>query len=435
MNFDLNIDNYSKSDYLDIFNLDKLINPTPDIIETKYQDLLNNIHGENIPIDNKNDITSFLTRCKNNLIVILNKNKNDYKLIDSDFIPTLDHSDTFQNNSNFVIKKQENPDESHTNKINPLATIKRNQLLNINTKFRKNYYNTNASDFVIDLPEEYKNVTSLTLQGIQIPNSVYNFSSKLGTNEFTVELFDIDSNGVIDGSQQKKTIKIQNGIYTGFMLEDYLNTFVFNDVSLNRITTKFDEISRKFRFVRDYRKVENGGLPFNITTGITHAFNIDWRLSEDKTRPIQLNMGWILGYRQQYYKWNTDYTPNQKVSFDKHEGYNPEALYDTLGSTYFILSIDDFNKNYANTISSPFQESVFNDPNAIAKVANNPDLLNFENIGYESKRIYFGPVNIKKLHIKLLDDMGRVLDLNNRDFSFGIEIEQLYDVHANKNIH
>ena len=56
------IDNYSKSDYLDIFNLDKLINPTPDIIETKYKDLLNNIHGENMPIDNKNEITSFLTK-------------------------------------------------------------------------------------------------------------------------------------------------------------------------------------------------------------------------------------------------------------------------------------------------------------------------------------------------------------------------------------
>ena len=51
---------------------------------------------------------------------------------------------------------------------------------------------------------------------------------------------------------------------------------------------------------------------------------------------------------------------------------------------------------------------------------------------YESKRTYFGPVNIKKLHIKLLDELGRKVDLNNRDFSFGIEIEQLYDVHANK---
>ena len=126
MNFDLNIDNYSKSDYLDIFNLDKLINPSMDIIETRYQDLLNNIDGENMTIDNKNQIISFLTHCKNNLIVILNEDKNNYKLIDSDFIPTLDKSDTFQNNSNFIIKKQENANDSHTNKINPIARQKEN---------------------------------------------------------------------------------------------------------------------------------------------------------------------------------------------------------------------------------------------------------------------------------------------------------------------
>ena len=37
------------------------------------------------------------------------------------------------------------------------------------------------------------------------------------------------------------------------LLQDYLNTFVFNDVSLNRIGCKYDDISRKFRFFRDYR--------------------------------------------------------------------------------------------------------------------------------------------------------------------------------------
>ncbi len=51
---------------------------------------------------------------------------------------------------------------------------------------------------------------------------------------------------------------------------------------------------------------------------------------------------------------------------------------------------------------------------------------------YQSKRAYFGPVNIKKLHIKLLDELGRTVDLNNNDFSFSIQLEQLYDAHANK---
>ena len=32
-----------------------------------------------------------------------------------------------------------------------------------------------------------------------------------------------------------------------------------------------------------------------------------------------------------------------------------------------------------------------------------------------------------KLRVKLLDEFGRVVDLNNSDFSFILRIEQLYD--------
>ena len=213
------------------------------------------------------------------------------------------------------------------------------------------------------------------------------------------------------------------------MLEDYLNTYAFSDSSLNRIACKYDEITRKFRFFRDYRTNANGGLPYDAS--FNYCFNLDWRLNHDPSRPIQLNMGWILGYRQQYYSWGQDYTDSSGVSWEKQEGYNPEATYDNLGSRYFILCIDDFNKNYSNTLTSPFQESVYTDQNAIAKVPNNPNLINFDDIFYQSRRSYFGPVNIKRLHIKLMDEMGRIVDLNNNDFSFSIQIEQLYDSHAN----
>ena len=214
------------------------------------------------------------------------------------------------------------------------------------------------------------------------------------------------------------------------MLEDYLNTYVFADLSLNRIACSYDDITRKFRFFRDYRSIAQGGQP--QTTGVRHAFNLDFRLEDDPNRPIQLNMGWILGYRQQYYDWFTDYTDSSGVSFDKQEGFNPEAIYDTLGSKYYILSIDDFNKNYSNTLTSPFQESMFNDQNAIAKIPNSPNLQQLDDIFYQSRREYFGPVNIKKMRIRLLDELGRVVDLNNNDYSFSIVIEQLYDAHANK---
>ena len=143
-------------------------------------------------------------------------------------------------------------------------------------------------------------------------------------------------------------------------------------------------------------------------------------------------MGWILGYRQQYYNWENDYILPKHVTPMIQEGFNPEAVYDTAGSKYFILSIDDYNNNYSNTLTSPFQESVFNYQNAMAIVPNKPTLVNFDDIFYQSRRNYFGPVNIKKLKIKLLDELGRVVDLNNNDFSFSLQIDQLYDIHTNK---
>tara|TARA_B110000285_G_scaffold226991_1_gene287561 strand:- start:5241 stop:6551 length:1311 start_codon:yes stop_codon:yes gene_type:complete len=433
MNFDLDTNNYTKDDYMDIFNLDKSMNPSKEAVEKNYTNLLNNIKEENLDNDEKQKMKQFLVRCKNNLLTFLKEDTNKYKLIEGAFTPDLDPSETFQNNNKFVIKKNRNADEYHTNKINPIAKQTKTQLININTKFRKAYYDTVSTDFVIDLPEEFKNVLSLTIQSVQIPNSNYTFSSKLGTNEFTIELYDISVNGtIVAGTKEKKTIKITDGIYSGATLEDYLNTYVFNDLSLNRIACKYDTITRKFRFFRDVRDIVNGGQPVDISTNVSYAFNIDWRLSDEQTRPIQLNMGWILGYRQQYYSWDTDYTDSSKVSYNKQEGFMPEATYDTLGSKYYILSIDDFNKNYSNTLASPFQESMFNDQSAIAKIPNDPNLQQLDDIFYQSRREYFGPVNIQKMRIRLLDELGRIVDLNNNDYSFSIVIEQLYDAHANK---
>lgn len=427
MNFDLDTSNYSKEDYYDIFNLDKNITITKSILEEKHKNLLNNIENENMDEDKKKEIKQFLTECRGNLLKIIQKDIN-YKLIKTDFIEDMNQSVTF-NNSHHVIKK-DGRDEYHTNKINPLPKNTTSTLLNINTKFRKNFYETNATDFVLDLPEEFKNVVSITVVSVQIPNSNYTFCSSYGTNEFTVELFDLDSSGVVSGSPSTHVIKIKEGIYTGAILEEYLNTNVFSRGELARIGCKFDQISRKFRFFRDNRQSSDGGK--EDTLSITYCFNIDFRLSEDKNRPIQLNMGWILGYRQQYYSWDEDYITKKKVNFKLDQGYNPEAVYDNLGSRYFILCIDDFNKNYSNTLSSPFAESVFNNESAIAKVPNNPNSINFDDIFYQSRRNYFGPVNIKKLNIQLLDELGRVVDLNRNDFSFSIQIEKLYDMHLNK---
>ena len=43
-------------------------------------------------------------------------------------------------------------------------------------------------------------------------------------------------------------------------------------------------------------------------------------------------------------------------------------------------------------------------------------------------RKYNGPVNIRNLHIKILDNFGNIIDLNNMDFSFCITLTTIYDL-------
>jgi hypothetical protein len=43
-------------------------------------------------------------------------------------------------------------------------------------------------------------------------------------------------------------------------------------------------------------------------------------------------------------------------------------------------------------------------------------------------RQYFGPVDIQKINVQLLDEYGRILNLNNMDFSFCLSFQAVYDI-------
>ena len=82
----------------------------------------------------------------------------------------------------------------------------------------------------------------------------------------------------------------------------------------------------------------------------------------------------------------------------------PADRYDSPNSTDIIARIPisrDFN--------SSFQNIVYNNNNDDADI-----------------RTYFGPVNLSKFRIRLLNDKGLILNLNNMDWSFSILVTQLY---------
>ena len=105
--------------------------------------------------------------------------------------------------------------------------------------------------------------------------------------------------------------------------------------------------------------------------------------------------------------------------------FGGESMYDPLGNRYFLLSINDYQNHHNRNLISPMQKDTLTDGNILAKVygACGGDCC-YDN----EERIYFGPTNISRLNVRLLDEFGRVVDLNNGDYSFTLEVEILYDL-------
>ena len=74
--------------------------------------------------------------------------------------------------------------------------------------------------YIVDLPTEIKNVVSMRLASIEIPNAWYLFSTSKKNNYFNIE---INNNGTITNY----TITVPDGNYDNAMLEHYLNTTYF----------------------------------------------------------------------------------------------------------------------------------------------------------------------------------------------------------------
>ena len=170
-----------------------------------------------------------------------------------------------------------------------------------------------------------------------------------------------------------------------------------------------------------------------------NSFNYVIDISSDKKEPEILNnnlmqgLGWILGFRHAEYKIEK---PKESGELYHDISYSKviisEGIYDNWNPKNLFLIVDDFTNNSNNTIINTFSESI-GSSNILARLQTN---LIFDskneltvpnpNMSVFSRRTYNGPVDIKKMKFKLVDEFGRTVDLNNMDFSFAICILSLH---------
>jgi hypothetical protein len=132
---------------------------------------------------------------------------------------------------------------------------------------------------------------------------------------------------------------------------------------------------------------------------------------------LPLKLGWILGFRNGLYVNNQNYVS--------------EGLVDLSGPKYLYLVVDDFNNNVDDNFIVTYNSSFLNKSILTRiSISNNLFTVYSEN-NYDIvsvPRNYFGPVDIRNLNIQLLDEYGRVVDLNNMDFSFSLNLIIRYDI-------
>ena len=427
-NFDLNINNYRKEELEDIFELP--VNYDSLTLETRENKLRENIYSDPAIQENIRIKTiAFLKEAKEILLselktAVFNKFSaaNVYNLDNS-----LKTSRVIEENgSNFLIQKpntpfsQSFPSEFYPGTINPLKKRSLRQYLNIDTRFRDNYYSTSSTNFHLDLPIKFSDVTTMQLTAFEIPNSYYYVSDKLGNNFFTITIEDVGTSEVFF---------IPNGNYTSSGIVNYLNHYVssgtnggplggapyFEDLVFSEnIDTGTGSGGTGSGSEQMVIGIKSGATLFNFTLNFqANSFG-----EEDTSTPLPLKFGWLIGFRNGIYTGNSSYVS--------------EAVIDLKGFKYMFLVVDDYNNNVSNSFYSAFNSSILN-KNILARVS-------LQNVGYfdtasqnnlalvTTARQYFGPVDIQKIGIQLLDEYGRVIDLNNMDFSFCLTLQSIYDL-------
>jgi hypothetical protein len=93
------------------------------------------------------------------------------------------------------------------------------------------------------------------------------------------------------------------------------------------------------------------------------------------------------------------------------------------------LVVDDFNKSNNVNFISTSKYGLLPD-NIIARISMKGPAFSIQAQNdysvYAEPRYYFGPVNITKIQIKLVDEFSRLVDLNYGDFSFTLRLTTIY---------
>lgn len=188
-----------------------------------------------------------------------------------------------------------------------------------------------------------------------------------------------------------------------------------------------------------YTKGSLGSQGYFYSTGSN--MEVDFTINDngnfDKYN-FKSKIGWALGFRNLNYIITYNYAPSEG-DYDATDGLGPdgqpltygEFLVDLNSTRYVYLALEEFNKGSQNSFVSPTAHSLVN-KNIIARISLDRANYGFGNYLPANKqnglllsdvRGYSGKIDLNKINLQIVSDIGTPLPLNGYDFSLCLEIE------------
>jgi len=290
-----------------------------------------------------------------------------------------------------------------TNVTKPIKT----KYYNLDTRFRDDYdeySKTSPSFYTISIPQRINDVKSISVKNIEIPLTYFNISASLENN-----IFEVVYNGI------SKTIIIPDSQYDSSGLTTVINQQL---AAVGYSSLIYSRQGSKSKFT------DLSANPFTINFAVKSPMTTSGisTLTDFNRFNFKNSLGWLLGFRLITYSV-VNSTP--VIS---------EALLDLNGPKYLYLVLDDFNQGNPNSFIAPMYTSFLNN-NIIAKISVDTTALGGHTFGtiyaanhsngylLTDKRIYTGKVDLQRMKLQLVNEIGLPINLNGLDFSFALEIE------------
>jgi hypothetical protein len=475
MSFDYNADHYSRLELLSVLELP----PTASTV-----DILNAVNPYILKYTSENNapFLGFFVRARDVLI-----NGTPPPVIEDNVMLTNQKVNTDETQDKDVTERVQNESGNSfgipikQDILNPNLKNVVTRLIHLDSQFRQSTLAGSATDYTLDLSDPLKNVLSLRLYSVQIPFSWYVIDAQYNNNVFWVSISAPSIASIL--------ITMPSGNYTPTTFVSTMNAVLKTAiVDISGAPVSYNEITGKVTLtLLTTGQTQIVSVVFfdfvgKLVTAPHVNSTLGWLMGY-RSAIIEVNPGGnvadgvidLYGTKNLLFvldDYNQNHVNNGLISITEISKtlslpsyYRPDLSFNVMPPTNnYNNNISDYGDSAVKTFKSVpimqptaprlLTQSQIYTVNEIMKAREqtmnyrtraptSPDIfamipikrggakvgdvyVEFGSSLQTNMRVYFGPVNIERMRIRLLDDKGNIINLNGMDWSITLISENLY---------